>query len=739
MAQHSSNNCNGHNSRYNKKFKHNNNKHNKNNNHNSVAIWAQVHRYQLRNSKYMFPGRPPKRPRLADLPLWRREEMGQVDLDAESDVEDEPELGARELDDSVPLVEMLLELCDTSKISSKQLCVLAHLAVNAGARGLIERVAKPDGDESSGHYARHISRRLGLTKFDEEFYMLSVPGLDFHGGHRTVHQVPVINPHEALAKQMSDDPGQIPDLDRAVGKGEWQRLYKKRCEALGDGPPPVPVALYVDGVQISTVDGVVGWWVVNLLTQRRECVCVLRQRHLCDCGCGAWCSYFAVLNWLSYCFRAAERGVFPSHRHDGRPWDAENDTNRMELAESPMPRRCVLVHLKMDWAEVAHTMGMPSWSSSKRPCFKCTATSPSLHRYYDITAFGLPWAPTTCGMYEAACRRCETRVPLHSNAQCRELANALRYHKQGSKTKVKGRSLTKALPDFGLARTSRLEPSVSLPDISQLEALESFPVEVCFWNPRNDSCARHRNPLLVDSGLELIAVDAMHTLHLGVFKECVAYFINALLRVDAFRSDETDEMSKRKWSAEAIKDSLHQFYVRYAYEHPLEQLSRIPNFTYKTIAPFKGGKPGLKAKAAQTWGILLWSRERCDEFRLELGEDAVRWTQSLETLITYWRVCQRSSRQLSNASWGELWHAMRAHLSCVEPLMPFFPKHHLWVHLTWDALSVGNPKFYTTFYDETLNKVLKQACIGAHQNTFEATVLRRMGRLLRLRALYDFQ
>ena len=73
---------------------------------------------------------------------------------------------------------------------------------------------------------------------------------------------------------------------------------------------------------------------------------------------------------------------------------------------------------------------------------------------------------------------------------------------------------------------------------------------------------------------------------------------------------------------------------------------------------------------------------------------------------------------------------MHKHLSAIDGLVPYLPKHYLWLHLSSEAEHKGNPQFYDTFVDETLNKTLKAACKGAHQCTFEPTVMVRMRKLL---------
>jgi len=61
----------------------------------------------------------------------------------------------------------------------------------------------------------------------------------------------------------------------------------------------------------------------------------------------------------------------------------------------------------------------------------------------------------------------------------------------------------------------------------------------------------------------------------------------------------------------------------------------------------------------------------------------------------------------------------------------YTPKFHLLVHALLRAHHHDNPRFYATWLDGNLNKVLKVACRDASQLTLENSVLLRMQRLLR--------
>ena len=74
--------------------------------------------------------------------------------------------------------------------------------------------------------------------------------------------------------------------------------------------------------------------------------------------------------------------------------------------------------------------------------------------------------------------------------------------------------------------------------------------------------------------------------------------------------------------------------------------------------------------------------------------------------------------------------AYRTHLQCMASEEAFVPKHHLMVHLLHRSGYFGNPRFYSEWLDESLNKTLKSACRLTSQSTFENSVLTRMQSIL---------
>ena len=140
--------------------------------------------------------------------------------------------------------------------------------------------------------------------------------------------------------------------------------------------------------------------------------------------------------------------------------------------------------------------------------------------------------------------------------------------------------------------------------------------------------------------------------------------------------------------------------------------------------------PTLKTKGAETFGLLIFLVEQLGSVAVRIPDhDALKHGgQHILDLIGIW---QGASWRLTPA---ELQASFRAFNSFADATAGVpgieIPKRHLSVHLLKDTAFLGNPRFYSNWLDESLNKLLKQVCRGISQATFDCTVLSAMQRLL---------
>ena len=297
----------------------------------------------------------------------------------------------------------------------------------------------------------------------------------------------------------------------------------------------VPIAIYMDGVPYSLTDSVVGFWVVNLVTEARHLFMVVRKRFTCKCGCRGWCTFWPIFQFIHWNLEAMARGVCPAKRADGEDFRACEKGLR-EKAGEPMPMKYACIHLQGDWMEFCERLALPSWQSAMRPCFFCNCFGENRDEIAGLSPVSMPWLANEDQDFEDACVRCERRVAVTAEIQNR-LTPLLEYDKKQAGSY--GRSLKEDVPELLLLKGDRLEPSTVLPDVGMFGTLRidpALPITVIFWRVGEETLARHRNPILDPalgvSVVRSIAIDTLHTLHLGVFKSWVKVVLWKLLLSD---------------------------------------------------------------------------------------------------------------------------------------------------------------------------------------------------------------
>ena len=78
----------------------------------------------------------------------------------------------------------------------------------------------------------------------------------------------------------------------------------------------------------------------------------------------------------------------------------------------------------------------------------------------------------------------------------------------------------------------------------------------------------------------------------------------------------------------------------------------------------------------------------------------------------------------------ESFRLLRRHWALAKPMVPAIPKLHQCWHMVERQTELGAWRASATWFDEGLNRVLRDAAKGAHQMCFESSVLWRMQRLL---------
>jgi hypothetical protein len=273
-------------------------------------------------------------------------------------------------------------------------------------------------------------------------------------------------------------------------------------------------------------ESVLGIWMVNMLTQRRHYIMGVKSLDCCQCGCRGWCTMQPALAAVEHQMYHLQCGRVPDTTYNGSP--LPNNLRYPPGTETPT---AIMLFVKGDWAEHAHTLALSPHSVFWQPCQFCCLCKDELHSHNREISSGMNWPLRTHADYFASCRKCEQVVTIRHQRDLAALLPNLKWgaHKKGAG----GRLIWKDCVVNGVALQvgDRLEPNENLIDISLLSSVQC-PCKIVFWRVRFEDKDRpmdsvsHRCPLFSErihaSPASTLAIDAMHTLMIGPVMRYVA-------------------------------------------------------------------------------------------------------------------------------------------------------------------------------------------------------------------------
>jgi len=500
------------------------------------------------------------------------------------------------------------------------------------------------------------------------------------------------------------------DLRDAVGSGSLPRRYYRHSRVVGAaaGEFVAPYGIFIDGAKYKRGDSVVAIWFFSLITRLRHLIVVIKKAQVCKCACRGWCTWHRAFVYLAWAMEAMQRGVFPERRHDGTEWD-DGDPNAA-LAGTRMVHPCVCIYFKADWGEYAPTIGLPAWSAALYPCKDCHVDQEQLCHVDRSCADQFPFTRTTGDDYEAACRLCERRVVIVNRAAHIRIVANLFFDKRDHGNA--GRCLRLNMPEFGLLKGDRLEPSTYTPDILAFDDWnDGFPRTVLFWRSTRQTMTRHRNPIFDVDGVshDVIVIDILHSVFLGVAQVWILGAFWNMMDENVYNVTATDRGTVNLLTVARIKYDLGLYYSRM---RKTKQLSEVDSLTLSMISPrgSTGCFKGAETKHLIDFVVELLQRHGfAHRALLESGLHLQRYVRMLEV------VGNNPDETQSN---DLLYHAVMHMALATEAGLAATPKYHQFLHLAWDTYMNGNPNVYASWVDESLNKNLTSICAVAHSQVW---------------------
>ena len=155
------------------------------------------------------------------------------------------------------------------------------------------------------------------------------------------------------------------------------------------------------------------------------------------------------------------------------------------------------------------------------------------------------------------------------------------------------------------------------------------------------------------------------------------------------------------------------------------------DLTIGMLGPAK--HPELKAKAAETVGMLGFVVHLLEKHANALPHGAADLLDSARAAVAVNTLIKESGRVMTpDQRRGLMQHYVRHAKLYFKAGGKPTPKHHLCLHLFVSMATRGNPKYYHTYRDETLNGLIAKLCAAVHRFVFHTEVHRRFANLQQL-------
>eukprot|EP00811_Abedinium_folium_P008930 NODE_18254_length_902_cov_4.523871.p1 GENE.NODE_18254_length_902_cov_4.523871~~NODE_18254_length_902_cov_4.523871.p1 ORF type:complete len:293 (-),score=38.46 NODE_18254_length_902_cov_4.523871:24-815(-) len=245
-----------------------------------------------------------------------------------------------------------------------------------------------------------------------------------------------------------------------------------------------------------------------------------------------------------------------------------------------------------------------------------------------------------------------------------------------------------------------------------------------FWRPANEVSARHRSPLFSDAAcrMEVTAVDGLHVMNEGVYKDYCRDTCWQLIEHDAFNTLATTAPIRQEHNCAQLSVELKKWYRRMKEDVPDNRLYEIQELRSTMLGSRTA--PTLHTKAVETGTFLEFCRDIARERVASLGEEGPAVVALGDCLVRLRDIWRKGNRHLTLELQAEsVQCATRALALRTHAHVTFHPKWHLMLEMVAQSSSKGNPQFYTTFRDEHFNGILADVAASCHRMTWHRGVL----------------
>ena len=587
-------------------------------------------------------------------------------------------------------------------ISARDVCLIAHYATLGGLIGEATKLARKPGLQS-GKYNHHFKQCTLQDAELDDAIELKLPGYNKWSDDSVELKIPAF-PFSVLLRAEIDSFGVddfASDLSNFINADEWGSVYRNNPVVLAHpGELVHPYGLFVDGVPFQKRDGLIGFSIHSLVSQARHYILVLRKSELCHCGCLGWCTFYAVWQWFAI------------------------QVN--ELADTTNAHfHSLLLRLSGDWLEFVHTYGLKRWDDLFHPCFGCLCPKDRLMDVGSLSAISCSFPQVTNTMYQQACAKCEITVHIIDTPMLQRLLGHLDYPRGrgGHRGRVVVRDFIHGAGIL-LLTGDRLDPSPSCPNIRYLSQVVP-PCDIIFWRPANQTICSHRCPLFFARGVgvESCAIDGLHTLNLGPYKDFCVSAIWATIDHNIWNVKPTAPSLMVEACTHLIRRDLFAWYS--SQRSAGIDTCELQDLTISMLGTHSDRY--LSTKGAETGTLLRYCAQLVGRNVSKLGTCGPYLQLVGDSLCRVQHIFKISPTVMPPANIQTAVDAYKTALKHRENAgIAFKPKWHLATHLVSRCHSHGNPSRYSAFFDESCNSLLKKVAAKSHRMTWHRSVLSAM-------------
>ena len=533
--------------------------------------------------------------------------------------------------------------------------------------------------------------------------------------------VPMQYAHKKINEICRDQPLEAGDDPFAAALPDFAE-HPVRLQALADGihwSKIRPVAVYFDGVRYTKNENFEGFFFHDLRSNTRHLSYIVLRSDFCKCGCRGWCTLYPLLLRWSEDMNAGGDGVF---------LDPARQEERLEI-------RLVVHGSRADWPALCQMAAVRTWGHNLSPCFACDLNKVQMRStpLHECSLDIAPWNPYTRQDYDADLLRHKISIPVPNIATRQAIYRSLMYS-----FKFFGRVVKFPIRVGGvdLLVGDRLEPTASMLDVGDFET-KVPPFNALFWRGSTDDRVSHESPLYLIKGFFLNnhGVDILHAWHLGPLLYYLPLVFNLFIKSLVMLSSNLPHISladTRRLALLRIKSKLWTFYKLKRLDPDWKRKgSEVWNLTEAMMGKKKGGKVGeFKCKAAEAKGLLEFCVYLLSEYSGAFaakgglhGTHAAYLLASGEAAVQFELILHSHGRAMPHAAQNELFAAYIKHASLYQRAGGvMMPKHHLMIHLLMRVARHGNPVYYHTYKDESLNGVIARIARSCHRTSFGMSV-----------------